>query len=263
MRWLMLAAVVLVLQMAVPAGVRSTQECNAAVSWIGGCSTNTNGSSLDISGTQVPSDNDSPDARNSDSPSSPSSSYDADGCLITTDEDGRCIRARIRANPDGTPAPSVTMTDLAQFAPPAADFAVEPGNAGIAGMPTNLLGAASVRTQTGTLFGNPISVRFTPIAYDYSYGDGSTATVTVPGRTWEELGQAPFTPTPTSHVYSARGTYTAALSIRYSAQVDLGGWFPVIGELTTDSPSQQIRIFEAHTALVARTCLENPAAVGC
>lgn len=259
----MSAGVLLLLPLSSPASA----GCSDSSLVTGGCGVTNTGTQLDVSGViSTPPGAPTPDSSHTskDSPSSPSSSYDSDGCLITTDEDGRCIRARIRANPDGTPAPSVTMTDLAQFAPRAADFAVEPGNAGIAGMPTNLLGAASVRTQTGTLFGNPISVRFTPIAYDYSYGDGSTATVTVPGRTWEELGQAPFTPTPTSHVYSARGTYTAALSIRYSAQVDLGGgWFPVIGELTTDSPSQQIRIFEAHTALVARTCLENPAAVGC
>jgi hypothetical protein len=160
--------------------------------------------------------------------------------------------------------PEVTLTDLAQFAPAPATLSAEPSNAGIADMPTNFLGAASVHTQTGSIFGFPVTVRFTPVGYDYTYGDGISATVTTAGRSWEELGQAQFTPTPTSHVYTDRGTYTAGLNIRYSAEVDLGrGWYPIAGELTIPTAPQQIQIFEAHTALVAHTCTERPTAPGC
>ncbi|WP_433584467.1 PKD domain-containing protein [Microbacterium hydrocarbonoxydans] len=160
--------------------------------------------------------------------------------------------------------PEITLTDLAQFAPAPATLSAEPSNAGIADMPTNFLGAASVHTQTGSIFGFPVTVRFTPVAYDYTYGDGISATVTTAGRSWEELGQAQFTPTPTSHVYADRGTYTAGLSIRYSAEVDLGrGWYPIAGKLTIPTAPQQIQIFEAHTALVAHTCTERPTAPGC
>lgn len=131
-------------------------------------------------------------------------------------------------------------------------------------MPTNFLGAASVQTQTGELFGISFRVRFSPAAYDYTYGDGTSATLTTPGQTWAALGQAQFTPTATSHIYRAPGTYLAEVDVRYSAEIDLGGgWMPVDGHLNTDGPDQEIRILEAHTALVAHTCEENPAGIGC
>ncbi len=97
-----------------------------------------------------------------------------------------------------------------------------------------------------------------------SNSDTDTTTTTTGGQTWSALGQATFTPTATSHIYGERGTYDASVTVRYTAEVDLGtGWFPVEGQLSIDGPTQQIRIFEAHTALVARTCVEQPAAPGC
>lgn len=160
--------------------------------------------------------------------------------------------------------PSITLTDLAQFAPEPVVTVGEPDNLGVAGMPTNFVAAASVHTRTGALFGLPLTVRFTPVGFDFRYGDGDAASSATGGQTWAALGQASFTPTATSHTYRERGTYEAGVTVRYTAEVDLGvGWFPVAGQLTIDGPTQQIRIFEAHTALVARTCAEQPAAPGC
>ncbi len=179
-----------------------------------------------------------------------------------------CFRLAEEAPPaEENEAPGIrpiTISDLAQFAPAPAALAGEPDNVGIAGMPTNFVTNASTTTQTGTLFGRPISVRFTPTAYDFHYGDGSTTTTTTGGDSWAALGQAQFTPTSTSHAYQDRGIYAADVDIRYGAEIDFGtGWFPITGELTTDGPPQQIRIFEAHTALVAHTCNERPDAPGC
>lgn len=160
--------------------------------------------------------------------------------------------------------PTITIRDLARFAPASVRAASEPGNVGIAGMPTNFVAVAKTQVQDGVLFGIPLRVRFRPAGYDYTYGDGDAATVTHAGRTWEALGQAQFTPTPTSHVYREPGVYPARVDIRYTAQVDLGGgWIDVPGQLTTSGVTQEIRILEARTALVAHTCDENPAGVGC
>ena len=162
----------------------------------------------------------------------------------------------------GTPA--ITLTDIAQFAPGPAATVGEPDNLGVAGMPTNFVATASVHTQTGTLFDFPLTVRFTPVGYDFDYGDGTASSSATGGQTWASLGQAQFTPTSTSHIYRERGTYDARVTVQYTAEVDLGtGWFPVAGQLTIAGLTQQIRIFEAHTALVARTCAEQPAAPGC
>ena len=171
------------------------------------------------------------------------------------------------ADPTSPPTPSVpaiTLTDLAQFSPDPVAATGEPDNLGVAGMPTNFVAAASVHTRTGALFGLPLTVRFTPVGFDFRYGDGDAASSATGGQTWAALGQASFTPTATSHTYRERGTYEAGVTVRYTAEVDLGvGWFPVAGQLTIDGPTQKIRIFEAHTALVARTCTEQPTAPGC
>ena len=158
----------------------------------------------------------------------------------------------------------LTITDVAAFAPSPSPMSVEPGNAGVAGMPTNFVSSGAVHTQSGDLFGRPVSVRFHPIGYDFDYGDGTTRSTTDGGSTWAALGQASFTATATSHAYRDRGTYTARVSVRYTAEVDIGnGWFPVSGVLAIDGPTQQIRIYEAHSALVDRTCIEQPGAPGC
>lgn len=164
-------------------------------------------------------------------------------------------------NEEGKP---LTITDVAQFAPAPVATAGEPGNVGVVGMPTNFVAAASVHTKAGTLFGRPISARFTPARFSFAFGDGTSATSTTGGRSWASLGQAQFTPTPTSHSYRDRGTYSAHVTVHYTAEVDIGGgWFPVPGELAIDGPVQQIRVYEAETALVARTCVEQPGAPGC
>ncbi|WP_448720812.1 hypothetical protein [Microbacterium natoriense] len=218
------------------------------------------GSQIDITGTKTDPGTSNP----SDGQGNPDTKPFAplEKCTITSTSIEFCP-ASPAVNGVGE-MPQVTLTDLAQFAPAPATLSAEPSNAGIADMPTNFLGAASVHTQSGSIFGFPVTVRFSPVGYDYTYGDGTNATVTAAGRSWEDLGQAQFTPTPTSHVYADRGTYTAGLSIRYSAEVDLGrGWYPVAGELTIPTAPQQIQIFEAHTALVAHTCTERPTAPGC
>lgn len=211
-------------------------------------------------GTASPLDDDDQGPRYTPKP------FDFKSCITDWDTYNRCFRARQDAAvvEEGPAIPAITITDLAQFAPDPVATTGEPDNLGVAGMPTNFVAAASAHTRTGALFGIPLTVRFTPVGYDFRYGDGDAASTTTGGQPWAALGQASFTPTATSHIYGERGTYDAGVTVRYTAEVDLGiGWFPVAGQLSIAGPTQQIRIFEAHTALVARTCAEQPAAPGC
>ncbi|WP_295101874.1 hypothetical protein [uncultured Microbacterium sp.] len=257
----------------------ATTGCSPETLLMGLCGS-TDGSSLTISGTQQqPSTDPGTDSNWSDGgpgdgtgpgePSGPSQeAIDLAACM---DDSGttRCAprpnRPAPPASAPSTPgAPTITISDLARFAPASIRATAEPGNVGIAGMPTNFTAAASTQIQDGELFGAPLRVRFAPASYIYTYGDGSSATVTTPGQTWEAIGQAQFTPTPTSHVYREPGVYPARVDIRFTAQVDLGGgWIDIPGQLTTSGTTQEIRILEARTALVAHTCHENPAGVGC
>lgn len=232
--------------------------CDANLAAAGLCG-ESNGTVLEISQTHRNPGTDGPIDNRSD----PGTGNPLPPCV--TYLNARCVDYIFQRAEEASPGtPTITITDLASFAPEPTTLAVEPDNAGIANMPANFLAEASVSTQVGTLFDIPLTVRFTPIAYDYTYGDGTTASTTTPGRSWAELGQAQFTPTATSHVYTERGTYDADVDVRYTAEIDFGlGWYPISGELTTDGPSQQIQIFEAHTALVAHTCTERPTAPGC
>lgn len=163
--------------------------------------------------------------------------------------------------PEGRP---VTITDVAAFAPDAIATAAEPDNLGIAGLPTNFVSAATTQTRAGDLFGRPVTVRFTPVGYTFDYGDGASVSTDTGGQTWSSLGQTRFTPTATSHTYRDRGTYAAHVTVHYAAEVDLGGgWFSIPGELDIAGTLQEIRIFEARTALVAFTCAQRPSAPGC
>lgn len=261
-------------------GPTAAAGCSDASIIMNVCSDDT---SVDITGVQTTEDDHhtktvhTTDDSSVDPPSDTSTTtrtwtmQDFDECLTSWDSYTRCFRdvtddevPEDPTAPDPPPIPEITLTDVASFAPAPVPIAAEPGNAGIAGMATNFVAAASVQTSTGTIFGMPVSVRFTPVAYDYAFGDGTSASFTSAGASWQDLGQAQFTSTPTSHIYSERGTYTATLSIRYSAEVDIGGgWFPLSGQLSIASASQEIQVFEAHTALVARTCGESPGAPGC
>lgn len=163
--------------------------------------------------------------------------------------------------PDGDP---LTITDLVEFAPAPVSTVGEPGNVGVVGLPVNFLAAAGTHTRSGTLLDLPVTVRFTPVSFEFLHGDGTSVTTTTAGSSWASLGQAPFTPTPTSHTYTQRGTFAAQVTVRYTAEVDIGnGWFPVEGELPVPGATQEIRIFEARTALVEHTCTERPTDPGC
>ena len=166
--------------------------------------------------------------------------------------------------PEPVEIPPITISDLASFAPETSLLTGEPENLGVAGLPANFVATAEQHTQNGTLFGFPISVRFTPASFTFHYGDGQTLTNDSGGQSWEDLDLPQFSPTDTSHTYTERGTYTATVDVAYTAEIDLGGgWFSITGELTTTGAGQDIRIYEAHTALVAHTCTEDPDGPGC
>lgn len=214
-----------------------------------------------ISGTDTRSPRDT--SRSPNSPADPRTNPDKPKpCTTDPVRQASCNITAVRiTNDEGQP---LTITDVAQFAPAPVTTAGEPGNVAIAGMPTNFVAAASVHTRAGTLFDRPISVRFTPVRFTFAFGDGASVTSSTGGQPWATLDQAQFTPTPTSHSYRERGTYSAHVTVRYTAEVDIGGgWFSVTGELAVAGPAQQIRVYEAETALVARTCVEQPGAPGC
>lgn len=161
-------------------------------------------------------------------------------------------------------APTITARDLVRFAPAGVPLSAEPAGVAVAGLPANIVDGAGTETVQGALLGRPLSVRFTPIAFSFDYGDGARAVTDTGGASWAALGQAPFTETATSHVYATRGVYTATAVVGYAAEIDLGGgWQEVAGIVEGPPSTLVIRVYAARTALVARTCAEAPAGPGC
>lgn len=226
-------------------------ECGSG--WQGPCTIANSGSSVEIGATRPGGSN-----------GSTGSHGGGDGSdAVTAPDPPACTDSLCRGN-YSVAVLRPTMNDVASFAPASAPFVDEPDGVGIVGMPMNFVVTADVHEQTGTLFDLPVTVRFTPTSYVFTHGDGTAREATTGGRTWAELGRAPFSATETSHAYAARGTYTATATVRYAAQVDFGnGWIDVPGRLEIVGGGTTLRIVEVNTALVDKTCIENPRGPGC
>ncbi len=198
-----------------------------------------------------PADHHSPTPPTVQSPAPPA----ADDCLLD----------RCNLPYDVVAPPEVTLADLASFRPARPSLGGEPSGFGVVGMPANIVAAASEQHIPGTLLGWEVTVRFVPAGFVFDYGDGDGAHSTTGGATWQRLGQAQFTPTATSHVYGARGTFRASVQVQYTAAVDFGSgvWRPVAGYVTAVSGDYPVRVVEVRTALVDKTCVENPRGPGC
>lgn len=168
--------------------------------------------------------------------------------------------------PPGAPGnPAVSINDLKNFAAEPGTDHMQPNGWMIVGLSTNFYSVVGVEVQNGVLLGQPASVRFTPIAWHWTYGDGSAATRGTAGTAWAAQGIPEFDPTPTSHIYTADGTYFIDLSITFRAEYKYatGNWTPVIGTITLPANRLEASAGEAKTVLVNHDCTENPSGPGC
>ncbi|MFV0320456.1 MAG: PKD domain-containing protein, partial [Microbacterium sp.] len=193
-------------------------------------------------------------------PSPSPSQYWSDDCFDDPTQPYLCAPVE----GEGEAIPTVSASDLASFVPAMPSLGGEPDGVGLVGAPTNVIAGSTEHDVHGSLFGRDVSVRFTPAAYRFDYGDGTSQTTTTGGASWSSLGQAQFTPTATSHVYRARGTYTVTVATLFDATVQWGSVrIPVTGQVASTPAGYEVRIVEAHTALVDRNCIEDPNGVGC
>lgn len=241
----MLAAIALALVLAPSGGTCSLEEKTAGL-----CSVSNNGSSVELGATR-PGTSDG------------GGGSDSGGVTVPAPPPPVCTDSLCRGNYSvGVLRP--TLTDVASFAPTSAPFVDEPDGVGVVGMPVNFVVSAGVHEQAGRLFDLPVTVRFTPTSYVFTHGDGTSREATTGGRRWAELGLAQFSATPTSHAYASRGTYTATAAVRYAAQANFGnGWIDVPGQLEIPIGTTTLQIVEVKTALVDKTCAENPTGPGC
>lgn len=159
----------------------------------------------------------------------------------------------------------LTIIDLASFKPRPGTDHMEPNGWMIVGLDTNFYAATGNEIVDGTLLGQPASVRFTPVAWHWTYGDGTSATRRTAGSTWAAQGIQQFDPTATSHVYRKAGSYYIDLSIEFGAEYKFatGDWVPVDGTIAVPANRLKATAGSAKTVLVNRDCTQNPSGPGC
>lgn len=259
-RVIVIGAVVGTLLSVAVAHSATAAACEPAT-WTANCDVSNSGTSIDISGASSNPGSNAPSPPSQDSATPPRQ----DDTLPSTPSPEDCGPLGCRPNYSVVMVPDVTLEDLASFRPATPSLTGQPAGFAVAGMPANLVAAASVQSIAGTLLDWDVTVRFTPVAFEFDHGDGTSAVHSTGGATWERLGQAQLTPTATSHIYRERGHYAVAVTVRYAAAVDFGTgtWRPVPGTVAATSGGYGVQVLEARTALVDRTCAEDPHGPGC
>lgn len=159
-----------------------------------------------------------------------------------------------------SPPRSFTVSDVLTLAPASVTITAEPSTWSILGSHTNFFTTATKHTASGSVLGHPVTVTFTPVAYRWDYGDGTTRETTTPGADWSALGQEDFTATATSHVYREKAIVQASVTVVYTASVTLasGTSIPVTGTLDRSSAAVPLELFTADTVITVGDCSEHP-----
>lgn len=244
---------------AVPA---STSDCIGSSSWIQDCGAASSGSDVELDGQGSWGSTGSGPGPGSGGGSSVSTATALTPCIP---QPAAPCHDDFTVTSDGGDE-LVTISDIASFRPHPAIDRMQPDGWTIVGLDTNFIASAGQHVVSGTLLGRPADVRFTPIGYSWSYGDGASRASGSPGATWEALGLPEFEPTATSHVYGAPGSYLITLRVTYRAEYrfDGSGWAQVVGTLTVPANDLVVTVgSSAKTVLVDEDCLQNPSGPGC
>ena len=167
--------------------------------------------------------------------------------------------------PGETAVSPVTLADIAHLRPVVGTHGMQPDGWAVVGLPANFVSGASTHVVDGTLLGALASVRFTPVAWHWDYGDGGSTSLGTGGARWAELGSPEFAATPTSHVFHRKGSYTVTLGIDLRAEyrVGSGAWTPIAGTLRVEASTLTVVVTSAQTVLVDRDCTAYARGPGC
>ena len=152
----------------------------------------------------------------------------------------------VGGNPPTTPVPVFTVDDLRRLPLPKAKLNVQPPTGRtLVNVATNLYASSASRTFDITLLGTPVRVNARPVAWTWTYGDGTTRTFDSPGAPYPDLG--------TAHVWSDPGTYSVGLTTTWAATYSVAGGpdLPVDGTAEVASPPATVTAVATRAELVA------------
>lgn len=161
------------------------------------------------------------------------------------------------APPPGQPAvpgaaepvvlPVMTQADFQRLPLPAGVSSVQPASGEVlVDMPTNTFAEAEPVELETDLLGFPVTVRATPVAYTWDYGDGTVVGPTSdPGAPWPDLR--------VTHTYASAGTYAITLTTHYEGEYSVldGPFLPVDGQAEVTSEPQDVVTYQGRNVPVA------------
>lgn len=235
----------------------SASECTHAERTSGQCSgvgAIVTGEGVTVSGTQVTPGNSGSRPRGSWSPPPPRDPVLGSAqCEVKIAGLCRGTSPSKEVAEPTAPTPPSSLSDVAQFAPGDASFGQEPAGWSLPLLPMNVFSTAQSITESGDLLGWPIEVRFTPVSYRWSMGDGTTRVSSTPGSSW---GSRQFSTTSTSHVYELSGVYVVSHWVTYEAsyRFDGGSFVALPGQITRSGGQRTVDVLSVTPVLVDRGC---------
>lgn len=150
------------------------------------------------------------------------------------------------------PTPPRYASELASFRPDRPSIVFEPNGWSVPTLPTNMIAGASRHTVRGELLGWPVEVRFQPVTYHWSFGDGASRTVSVRGDSWSSRNAPQFAATPTSHRYLRPGNYRVDLVVDYRVEFRFEGdeFDDIDGYVSATALSRNMEVLSVSPLLV-------------
>lgn len=178
--------------------------------------------------------------------------------------DGLPVLAAPNGKPVKVTSPTVTVADLRRMNVLAASSMVQPSPHTLRGAETNVYAVGRAQTFATRIQNFDITIRATPVAYTFNYGDGSSlGPVENPGG---PVVRAQWgTKTATSHIYRATGTVGVTVTTIYRGEYTYNGlpYQPIAGTISVDSAPVGLTVWRAKAANVADDCAANPAGWAC
>ncbi|WP_422390062.1 hypothetical protein [Arthrobacter sp. N1] len=171
---------------------------------------------------------------------------------------------------EGTAAPAaeeapivITLEEFQKQPVVAATIISQPLNFGLKNAHSNIYAEATEQEFIFDFQEATIVLKARPVSYEWSYGDGTSLTTSVPGGPVE--GDAFDTQTPTSHQYAETGDFQLTLTTLFAGDysVDGGPFQPVAGEAAVVSEPHLMSIWRTQGNSVSENCIENPSGIGC
>ncbi|MEJ5946582.1 PKD domain-containing protein [Pseudokineococcus basanitobsidens] len=155
----------------------------------------------------------------------------------------------VAAEPEPVVLPVMTQADFQRLPLPAGASTVQPtGGEVLLNTPTNTYAEAEpVELQT-ELVGFPVTVRATPVAYTWDYGDGTVVGPTSdPGAPWPDLR--------VTHAYETPGRYAITLTTHYEGEYSVQGepFLPIPGQAQVTSEPLPVTTYQGQNVPVADT----------